>query len=603
VFGSDTKGFDRGIGQVDRGLASSKRGFASYAKVAAAGFVAVGAAGVAAAAVLVKSAVAGAVDLEESVNAVNVTYGKNAAGIKKLGKEAANSFGLSKAEFNSLAVQFSAFAGTIAGKGGNVVGVMKDLAGRGADFASVMNLDVNEAMRLFQSGLAGETEPLRKFGIDLSAAAVEAHAYKAGIADAGKELTEQQKVQARYSLLMKQTSKTQGDFKNTSDSLANSQRILGANWKNMSAEVGALLLPALAGLSGWALDTGLPALRQLGDWFMKEGMPVLRQLGDWVMGTVVPALQNLSGEVDGNAATFKQWGADVLSIVRSVVSIVTSLWQRFGAFYVQYAVSTLRNLIQVITGAFTVIRGLFKLVASLLKGDWRGAWEGIKLILRGAWQVIGGIVKQGLNMVRLLIKVGWSVITGIVSGAWDGIKTLVRNGAGAMVDLVRSIPGKLRDLGGKFGEAGSFLMTQFLTGLRKVGSVVADVAGDIWGLVKDMLNSAIGAINEAIPDKIGKGRFSIGLPHNPFPTFARGGFPRAGWGIVGEEGPELVKFRGGERMFSNRDSARMLGQGDELVNAGPQLTQHVQASPTMDTKMLADVAADRLLAALAVVGG
>ena len=66
-----------------------------------------------------------------------------------------------------------------------------------------MNLDVNQAAELFQSGLAGETEPLRKFGIDLSAAAVEASAYANGIAKAGKPLTEQQKVQARYALLMK----------------------------------------------------------------------------------------------------------------------------------------------------------------------------------------------------------------------------------------------------------------------------------------------------------------------------------------------------------------------------------------------------------------
>ena len=39
----------------------------------------------------------------------------------------------------------------------------------------------SDALALFQSGLAGETEPLRKFGIDLSAAAVEAHAIATGI--------------------------------------------------------------------------------------------------------------------------------------------------------------------------------------------------------------------------------------------------------------------------------------------------------------------------------------------------------------------------------------------------------------------------------------
>lgn len=225
------------------------------------GAVLAGAFAVAKGAQFLKESITEASDLNESLNAVNVTFGKNAGGIKRLGEEAANAIGLSQTEFQSLAVQFSNFAGTIAGKGGNVVGVIDKLSTRGADFASVMNLDVNEAMRLFQSGLAGETEPLRKFGIDLSAAKVEAFAYAEGIGKAGKPLSEQQKVQARYALLMKQTAKTQGDFANTSDGLANSQRILKANFDNIQASVGNALIPVLTKLSGWFVSEGVPAIQ------------------------------------------------------------------------------------------------------------------------------------------------------------------------------------------------------------------------------------------------------------------------------------------------------------------------------------------------------
>jgi hypothetical protein len=116
----------------------------------------------------------GASNLAESVNAVTVTFGDAADGILQLGEEAATAVGLSKAEFNGLAVQFSSFAETVAGEGGNVVGTMDELTTRVADFASVMNLDVPEAARIFQSALAGETEPIKKFGIDLSAASVAA---------------------------------------------------------------------------------------------------------------------------------------------------------------------------------------------------------------------------------------------------------------------------------------------------------------------------------------------------------------------------------------------------------------------------------------------
>lgn len=203
-------------------------------------------------------------NLSESMNAVNVTFGSAAGGIAKLGREAASSLGLSNTEFNSLAVRFSSFASTVAGSGGDVAEVMDELTTRAADFASVMNLDVAQAAELFQSGLAGETEPLRQYGLDISAAAVETFAYANGIASAGQKLTEAQKVQARYGLIMEQTSKTAGDFANTSDQLANRQRILGAQFDNIQAKVGAGLLPVLSGLAGLVIDRVLPGFSAFG---------------------------------------------------------------------------------------------------------------------------------------------------------------------------------------------------------------------------------------------------------------------------------------------------------------------------------------------------
>jgi hypothetical protein len=184
-------------------------------------------------------------DLNESMNAVEVTFGDASDEVKQLGKDAATSVGLSNAEFNTLAVQMSAFAQTIAGDSGDVAGTIDILTTRVADFASVMNLDVAEAARLFQSGLAGETEPLRKFGLDLSAAAVTANAVAKGIGDSSGKLTEQEKVLSRYDLLMDSTNKTAGDFVNTSDELANKMRIVAAETENAKAQIGEAFAPVM----------------------------------------------------------------------------------------------------------------------------------------------------------------------------------------------------------------------------------------------------------------------------------------------------------------------------------------------------------------------
>lgn len=191
-----------------------------------------------------------ATDLGESINAVNVVFQDASAGILKLSEDSATAVGLSSAAFNSLAVQFSSFAEKIAGPGGDVVKTIEDISLRAADFASVMNIDVADAARIFQSGLAGETEPLKKFGIDLSEAAVKAYALANGIGDGSGQLSEQEKILARYGSLMEQTNKTSGDFANTSDSLANRQRILSAEFTNIRAEIGTALVPAFEKLAG-----------------------------------------------------------------------------------------------------------------------------------------------------------------------------------------------------------------------------------------------------------------------------------------------------------------------------------------------------------------
>jgi hypothetical protein len=220
------------------------------------------AAGVAVAAFAAKS-IQAASDLSESTNAVNKSFGEAAEGVLELGESSAESMGLSKAAFNEAAVGFAAFAKGIAGEGGDAAEVVGDLTTRAADFASVMNMDVGPATDIFRSALSGETEPIKKFGIDLSAAAVEAYALSSGLVKSKDEMTEGIKVQARYGLLMQKTSQFAGDFADTSDGLANSTRIAQARITDFQAELGEKLLPVAAQTVGVVLDLA-DAVERLG---------------------------------------------------------------------------------------------------------------------------------------------------------------------------------------------------------------------------------------------------------------------------------------------------------------------------------------------------
>lgn len=204
------------------------------------------AAGGAAAYAFGKQSVDAASSLAESVNAVNKTFEGSAAGILKLGENAVESAGLSERAFNQAAVSMSSFVDQVAGSSSkSAVSVMDDLITRAADFGSVLDLTTEDSLDKFRSGLAGETEPLKRFGINLSAAAVNAYALENGIGEVGRQLTEDEKVLARYGLLMESTEKMAGDWADTNDGLAGSQKTLNASLENFQAKLGEVLIPTV----------------------------------------------------------------------------------------------------------------------------------------------------------------------------------------------------------------------------------------------------------------------------------------------------------------------------------------------------------------------
>jgi hypothetical protein len=182
-------------------------------------------------------------DLVESVNAVEGTFDDAAEAVLAVGQNSASSFGLAKSEFNSAAVSFAGFARQITEGGGDMDQTIETLIGRATDFASVQNLEVNEALSVFQSTLAGQSRPIRQYGLDLSDAAVKNHALAEGIWDGNGAMTEAEKVMGRYSLLLQETDRWAGDFARTSDDVANKQRILRAEIEDQKALLGEAFVP------------------------------------------------------------------------------------------------------------------------------------------------------------------------------------------------------------------------------------------------------------------------------------------------------------------------------------------------------------------------
>jgi hypothetical protein len=234
---ADSSGVSKGVAETNAqvsGLKESMVANSALIKTALVGGVVVG----------LGLAAKAASDLGESQNKANVIFGDSVGLVNNFADSAASGFGISKQAALESAASFGAMfdsAGLAERQAADMSVTMTGLAG---DMASFNNEDPSEMLERLRSGLAGEAEPLRRFGVFISEARVQTEAYRSGIAEVGTELTDAQKIQARFNIIMADTAKQQGDFARTvGESLPNQIRALKAEFTNLAAELGQHILP------------------------------------------------------------------------------------------------------------------------------------------------------------------------------------------------------------------------------------------------------------------------------------------------------------------------------------------------------------------------
>lgn len=277
--GDSAKKFDNQMGAATRGglaAAGAFKGMGRSLAFASGGFLS----GAAITAGL-KSSVSAASDLEQQIGKTNVVFGESAAAVQEWSQTLADSFGLSRREALDTASSFGALFAPIGLTGEAAAEQSRKLTELGADLASFYNTDVASALDAIRSGLVGESEPLRRYGVLLSETRVQQEALNQTGKKSAENLTAQEKVLARVSLIYKDSKQAQGDFARTSDQAAQQAKILKANLENLSATIGAALLPKLNA-----------AVTELNDFFRALSGPTVEGgvRGEGVETTLVPLM-------------------------------------------------------------------------------------------------------------------------------------------------------------------------------------------------------------------------------------------------------------------------------------------------------------------------
>jgi hypothetical protein len=224
-----------------------------------------------------KDTVMAASNMAESMSKIDVVFGDGSEAVKKWGASAAENMGIS----NQAAIEAAGTYGNLFQAFGMGQGPAQEMSTSlvqlASDMASFNNTSVDDAILALRSGLSGETEPLKKFGVALSDVRLKTEAMSLGLIKSTSEaLTPAAKAQASYSLIMKDTKLAQGDYARTSDGTANTMKTLTAKFQDAKVALGEALMPAFRGLLA-LLKVIIPILTTLGN-FLKRNQDLIQAL-------------------------------------------------------------------------------------------------------------------------------------------------------------------------------------------------------------------------------------------------------------------------------------------------------------------------------------
>lgn len=302
-------------------------------------------------ATLISNGILESMEYTETLNLFTVSMGKYADSAKKYAEYAGEALGIDPAEFMKNQAMFNTVIKGF-GVGADAAAYMsQNVTQLAYDMASLDNITIEEAMQKLNSAIAGELEPVRRVGYDLSQSrltqeaqdpsnyanmtfsineqtgAIEANtaAYEdnsnAVIANYN-DMTQAEKVQLRYIALMKQVPWTQQDLARSLNDPANQLRIFKAQLTQTSRALGNVFIPVL--------NQVLPYL-QAGAMILKEWLNALAALAGyelpdmsdraWIDSDVTDAYGDIAddmGRAANNAKKLKDYmiGIDELNVLR-----------------------------------------------------------------------------------------------------------------------------------------------------------------------------------------------------------------------------------------------------------------------------------------------
>ena len=428
-------------------------------------------------------------DAQELDSAFTETFDNLSGSMREWAQETGDAMGRSTQAMQQMANTFGIFFNQAAPTRKEAAEMSKTFTVLAQDLSSFYNVSGDVALQKLRSGLSGESEPLRDFGVFLTEATVAAKAMEMGLTGVGDELTEQEKILARYQLILESTRDAQGDVARTSDGAANQWRSFTEALEELQVGIGQKLLPLLTPLvngmtkvvngfnnlpsgvqtaivavgammaaigpmmlvMGTLAATGLP-------FFAAQFGPIGIAISAFInpLGTAISFLVQFAAKL-GGLTILKTIGGQLLrfagplGLVATAGALIYQNWDRISALF-QYFWATaqqtigppLQELIATITGAFSElwdgplgegIRGAGAVVSEFSQIVMGALGDQLINVLKALMEVALGVFRQ----IASAIKFVNAILTGDWQGAWSAAKSFVTNAVETILRVFRAL--------------------------------------------------------------------------------------------------------------------------------------------------------------------
>ena len=404
----------------------------------------------------------------------------------------------------------------------------QDLMGVALDIAAAKNISATQASEALAGASRGKTKALEAMGVVTKDAA-------------GKTLS--------FDKIMQNAAATfKGQAAAGAETTAGKFRILKLQLAEMGEDVGSKLLPMLSAgatkLTQWA-----PKAQAIAYQLADKMKPAVQAVASWVGDHLVPAVASVIGFFAHLGQELAQHRGVLIAVGAAIGGVLVLALGAWAISATAAAVATIAAMAPVIAiGAAIGLLAAGVIYAYTHWGWFHTAVQAVASFLKDtAWPVI----KEGAEWVAHFAGVVIDAIPGIARFAGEVIGWFVRIGVqvgetvAGVVRFFLDLPNKIRDTAVAIFAAAEHIGSQVLNGIKSgissVAGFVGDLASAVGGAIKGVINGVIAQLNDAIPDSLGVGSFSIGLPHNPIPKLADGDIvTRPTLALIGEAGPEAV---------------------------------------------------------------